>query len=151
MPHAEAPRWTTYANERLASEGFRRGGGRAAVIDLLDAQECALSAQEIEDQLREGERRVGRATVYRVLDELVDLDLLAKVEIGDGVARFEPVFPEGTHHHHHFVCRNCGKLIPFEDDELERVLRRIARREGVTMDGHDVTLRGLCPDCSDAV
>ena len=151
MASTEAPRWTAYANERLAGEGYRRGGGRAAVIDLLDAQECALSAQENEDQLREGERRVGRATVYRVLDELVDLDLLAKVEIGDGVARFERVFPEGTHHHHHFVCRNCGKLIPFEDDELERVLRRIARREGVTMDGHDVTLRGLCPDCSDAV
>ena len=145
---SDAPRWTAYANERLANEGFRRGGGRAAVIDLLDAQECALSAQEIEDRLRAGERKVGRATVYRVLDELVELGLLSKVEIGDGVARFEAAFPEGADHHHHFVCTNCEKLIPFEDDDLERALRRVARREGLVMESHEVTLRGRCPDCS---
>ena len=113
-----APPWTAFANERLANEGFRRGGGRAAVIDLLDAQECALSAQEIEDQLKSGERTVGRATVYRVIDELVELGLLGRVELGDGIARFERVFPEGAHHHHHFVCSNCEKLVPFEDEEL---------------------------------
>ena len=54
-----APPWTAFANERLANEGFRRGGGRAAVIDLLDAQECALSAQEIEDQLKTGDAQSG--------------------------------------------------------------------------------------------
>ena len=143
-----APPWTAFANERLANEGFRRGGGRAAVIDLLDAQECALSAQEIEDQLKTGERTVGRATVYRVIDELVELGLLGRVELGDGIARFERVFPEGAHHHHHFVCSNCEKLVPFEDEELERVLRRVARREGLVMESHEVTLRGRCPDCS---
>ncbi|MDA0173624.1 transcriptional repressor [Solirubrobacter taibaiensis] len=143
-----APPWTAFANERLANEGFRRGGGRAAVIDLLDAQECALSAQEIEDQLKAGTRKVGRATVYRVIDELVDLGLLGRVELGDGIARFERVFPEGAHHHHHFVCSNCEKLVPFEDEELERVLRRVARREGLVMESHEVTLRGRCPDCS---
>lgn len=143
-----APPWTAFANERLANEGFRRGGGRAAVIDLLDAQECALSAQEIEDQLKAGERKVGRATVYRVIDELVELGLLGRVELGDGIARFERVFPEGAHHHHHFVCSNCEKLVPFEDEELERVLRRVARREGLVMESHEVTLRGRCPDCS---
>lgn len=143
-----APPWTAFANERLANEGFRRGGGRAAVIDLLDAQECALSAQEIEDQLKSGERKVGRATVYRVIDELVELGLLGRVELGDGIARFERVFPEGAHHHHHFVCSNCEKLVPFEDEELERVLRRVARREGLVMESHEVTLRGRCPDCS---
>ena len=143
-----APPWTAFANERLANEGFRRGGGRAAVIDLLDAQECALSAQEIEDQLKTGERPVGRATVYRVIDELVELGLLGRVELGDGIARFERVFPEGAHHHHHFVCSNCEKLVPFEDEELERVLRRVARREGLVMESHEVTLRGRCPDCS---
>ena len=143
-----APPWTAFANERLANEGFRRGGGRAAVIELLDAQECALSAQEIEDQLKSGERKVGRATVYRVIDELVELGLLGRVELGDGIARFERVFPEGAHHHHHFVCSNCEQLVPFEDEELERVLRRVARREGLVMESHEVTLRGRCPDCS---
>lgn len=145
---SEALRWTTYAHERLANEGYRRGGGRAAVIDLLDGQDCALSAQEIEDALREGERRVGRATVYRVLDELVELGLIAKVEIGDGITRFESVFPDGAEHHHHFVCSNCGKLIPFVDDDLEKAIRRLSRREGFEVEAHDVTLHGYCSDCA---
>lgn len=144
----DALRWTSYAQDRLANEGYRRGGGRSAVIELLDEQTCALSAQEIEDRLRDGGRAVGRATVYRVLDQLDALGLLGKVEVGDGVTRFESVFPEGTHHHHHFVCRNCGKLIPFHDDELERAIRKIARREALAMETHEVTLRGLCPDCA---
>jgi Fur family ferric uptake transcriptional regulator len=147
MPRSEAPRWTAYANERLASEGYRRGGGRAAVIDLLDAQECALTAQEIEDRLRAADRRVGRATIYRVLDELLELGLLGKVEVGDGVTRFESVYPDGAEHHHHFVCGNCGKLIPFVDDELERAVRRVSRREGFAVEAHEITLRGYCEDC----
>jgi Fur family ferric uptake transcriptional regulator len=142
------PRWTTYAHERLASEGYRRGGGRAAVIEFLDGQECARSAQEIEDALREGDRRVGRATVYRVLDELVALGLLGKVEIGDGVTRFESVYPDGADHHHHFVCTNCGTLIPFVDDELERAIRKVSRREGFELEAHEITLRGYCADCA---
>jgi Fur family transcriptional regulator, ferric uptake regulator len=150
MPGSEAPRWTTYAHERLASEGYRRGGGRAAVIELLENQECALSAQEIEDTLRDSERRVARATVYRVLDELVELGLIAKVEIGDGVTRFESVYPDGAEHHHHFVCINCGRLIPFADDELERAIRRVSRREGFTLEAHDITLRGYCEDCANS-
>ena len=47
---------------------------------------------------------MGRATVYRVLDELDGLGLIAKLEIGDGLTRFETVFPDGTRHHHHLVC-----------------------------------------------
>jgi len=148
MGSAHAPRWSSFARERLANDGYKRGGGREAVIDLLDGQECALSAQEIEDALRDGERKVGRATIYRVLDELDSLGLIARVEIGDGITRYESLFPGGAEHHHHLVCDGCGKLIPFVDDELERAIRRIARREGFTVAEHDVTLRGTCPRCS---
>lgn len=147
MDSTSAPRWTQYANERLANTGYRRGGGRRAVIELLDSQECALSAQEIEDALRAGDRKVGRATVYRVLDELDSLGLVARVEIGDGVTRYETVFPDRAEHHHHLVCDQCGKLIPFVDDELERAIRRIGRREDFTIAGHDVTLHGSCAAC----
>jgi Fur family transcriptional regulator, ferric uptake regulator len=145
---AEAPAWAAYAHERLANTGFRRGGARSAVIELLDAEECALSATEIEDALRAGDRRVGRATVYRVLDELDHLGLVTRIEIGDGLARYEAVFPNGAQHHHHLVCDDCGKLVPFSDDELERAIRRVARRESFVVNDHDVTLHGFCPDCA---
>ena len=144
----EGPRWSTYAKQRLAGDGYRSGGGRNLVIELLDGETCALSAQEIEDALRSGERKVGRATIYRVLDELAGLGLVARVEIGDGITRYESLFPDGAEHHHHLVCDHCGKLIPFVDEELERAIRRIARRESFEVADHDVTLHGACADCS---
>lgn len=150
MAGQQAPGWSQYAHERLASTGFRRGGARSAVIELLNAEECARSAIEIEDELRAGGRRVGRATVYRVLDELVGLGLVTRIEIGDGLTRYEAVFPDGAEHHHHLVCDGCGKLTPFTDDELERTIRRVARRESFTINDHDVTLHGSCEDCAPA-
>jgi Fur family ferric uptake transcriptional regulator len=149
MAMGSGPGWAQYANERLASTGFRRGGARSAVIDLLDGERCARSAIEIEDSLRGGGRRVGRATVYRVLDELDRLGLVARIEIGDGMARYESVFPDGVQHHHHLVCDDCGRLMPFVDDELERAIHRVGRREGFAVDEHDVTLHGSCPDCTE--
>ncbi len=148
MAGSHAPGWSTYAHERLASRGFRRGGARSAVIELLHTEACALSAIEIEDALRAGGRRVGRATIYRVLDELDGLGLVTKIEIGDGMTRFEAVFPDGAQHHHHLVCDGCGKLTPFTDDELERTIRRVAKRTSFTVNDHDVTLHGSCEDCA---
>jgi Fur family ferric uptake transcriptional regulator len=150
MADGQGPGWARYAHERLASTGFRRGGARSAVIDFLDAQECARTAIEIEDALRERGRRVGRATVYRVLDELDELGLVTRIEIGDGLSRYELVYPDGAEHHHHLVCDGCGKLMPFVDDELERAIRRVARREDFVIQDHDVTLHGSCADCPSA-
>lgn len=139
--------WTEHAAARLAAAGRRSGGARRAVVELLGRQGCALSAFEIEAQLRRSRRSVGRASVYRALEELERLGLVARVEVGDGLARFEPVDPEG-HHHHHFVCADCGKLVPFHDDGLERAIGRLARRLDLEVGTHEVTLRGSCRDCA---
>jgi Fur family ferric uptake transcriptional regulator len=80
--------WSEHAERRLAEAGFRRGGARAAVIGLLDHQACALSAYDIEDALRGDGRGVARASVYRVLEELVGLGLVTRVEVGQDSARY---------------------------------------------------------------
>jgi Fur family ferric uptake transcriptional regulator len=140
--------WSEHALEQLSDAGYRRGGARQAVIELLDTQACALSALDIEDELRAGDgRRVGRASIYRVLDELVTLGLLTRVEVGDGVARYEPQRPHGGEHHHHFVCDGCGRLTPFQDDALERAIRGLAARVSFDVSDHDVTLHGCCENC----
>ena len=144
--------WSEHALERLSDAGFRRGGARQVVIELLDEQPCALSALDIEDELRSREgRRVGRASIYRVLDELVTLDLLSRVEVGDGVARYEPQRPHHENeHHHHLVCDGCGRLEPFQDDALERAIRGLAARVAFDVSDHDVTLHGSCEACRKA-
>ena len=137
--------WSEQALEQLSSAGYRRGGARQAVIELLDEQPCALTVLDIEERLRAGAgRTVGRASIYRAVDELVSLDLLTRVDVGDGVARYEP---QRSHHHHHLVCDGCGRLEPFEDDALEKAIHGLAARVSFDVSDHDVTLHGCCADC----
>jgi Fur family ferric uptake transcriptional regulator len=117
------------------------------VVEYLGTRECCLSAQELFDGLRAGGGKVGIASVYRVLDQLADLRLVQRIDLGDGTARFEPAWPGGEHHHHHLVCDECGRIEPFADSSLERALERVADRLGYEVEGHDVVLRGVCDDC----
>jgi Fur family ferric uptake transcriptional regulator len=141
-----ADAWSEHAEARLQQAGFRRGGARVAVIGLLEEQSCALSAYEIEAKLREEGRGVARASVYRVLDQLDGLGLVTKIEVGQGIARYEPNRP-GHDHHHHMVCARCGEVIPFADAELEATIDRVAERVTFEVAEHDIVLRGACADC----
>jgi len=140
--------WREHTEEALRGAGFRAGGARAAVLDLMAGQDCCASAQEIHETLRGTGRSVGIASVYRVLDVLVELRLVQRIDVGDGIARFEPALPDGDHHHH-VVCDDCGKVEPFSDSSLETAIARASRRLGYSVDAHEVVLRGECGDCRD--
>jgi Fur family transcriptional regulator, ferric uptake regulator len=138
--------WREHVHAELARAGLRRGGARERVIELLASESCALSAVEIEDALRAHGRQIGRATIYRVLDLLLEHGLVERVELGDGQARFERAQPSGEHHHH-LVCEQCGRLVAFDDAGLERAIDRLSERLGVRVDSHEVLLRGACSRC----
>ena len=138
--------WTDLALARLRDASGRSGSARRRVVELLGAQDCCLSAQEIHDSLREGGRPIGIASVYRALDGLDELRLVQRVDLGDGIARFEPAHAGGDHHHH-LVCDDCGKVEPFEDASLETAIERVADGRGYAVAAHDVVLRGTCDRC----
>jgi len=138
--------WTRGAVERLKEASGRSGGARRTVVEFLGEQECCVSAQEIHDGTRSRGARVGIASIYRALEALDALGLVQRIDLGDGISRFEPATPEGEHHHH-LVCDGCGKVEPFEDPALESALQRIAGGHGYAMAAHDVVLRGACEDC----
>ena len=144
----DAAGWRAHAERELARAGHRSGGARRAVVALLAAQECCLSAQEIHDRLRDGERSVGVASVYRAVDALAQLGLVRRVDV-DGVACYEPADPGGDHHHH-AICERCGKVDVFADPQLEVLIDDLAARLGYALDAHDVVLRGACPACASA-
>lgn len=142
--------WYGRASRALQDAGYRRGGARQAVLELLDRQPCARSAVEIETALRHGARSArtaSRASIYRILDELEALGLVARIEVGQGVVRFEPV-REGSGHHHHLICDHCGALTPFTDEELERTIRHVSQRVALNVSEHEVLLHGACADCA---
>jgi Fur family transcriptional regulator, ferric uptake regulator len=142
------PTWPDYVRAELATAGLKRGGARERIIEVLAEQSCALSAMEIEDALRAAGRPTARASIYRVLDLLVEYGLAERVVVGEGQARFEPVHPSG-HHHHHLVCDQCGRLVAFDDPGLERAIDRLSDRLGVRVESHEVLLRGACGACGD--
>jgi Fur family ferric uptake transcriptional regulator len=147
MVPTRAQTWSEHVHKALAAAGLKRGGARERVIELLAAQRCALTAVEIEDELKASARPTGRASIYRVLDLLVEHGLVERVAVGDGQARFEPIHPGGADHHHHLVCEQCGRLVAFDDPGLERAIDALGKRLGVRVEHHDVLLRGACDRC----
>lgn len=129
---------------RLDEAGYRSGAARREVIELLAGEPCALTALEIDRRLDS----VGRASVYRTLDQLDRLNLVQRVEIGGDSAGYERVDPEL--HHHHLVCDECGRLTPFADRSLEQAIEAVSRAAEFEVAAHDVVLRGRCPDCKTA-
>lgn len=145
----DAADWTMHTLEALQRAGYRSGEARAAVVEQLAEQECCLTAQEIFDNLRDRGRTVGIASVYRVLDVLVEMGLVQRIDVGDGAARFEPAYPSGEHHHH-LLCADCGEVVAFEDAALERAITKLGKRLDAVIEGHDVVLHGLCSSCKPA-
>ena len=140
--------WTDDALARMRSESGRSGGARRVVVEFLGRQDCCLSAQEIHDGVRARGARIGIASVYRALEGLDELGLVQRVDLGDGISRFERADPRGDHHHH-LVCGDCGKVEPFQDPALETAIVNVAGGRGYDVAAHDVVLRGACADCRD--
>jgi len=147
MARARIESWADHAQRVLAESKHHTGAARRAVLELLDSQACALSALEIEDALRSGTRPVGRASIYRILDELERLGLVQKVQVGQAMARYEPI-RAGHGHHHHLVCDSCGTVTPFTDSELERAIQKLSHRVPMQVAEHEIVLHGACQACA---
>jgi Fur family ferric uptake transcriptional regulator len=146
MPTSVQEEWAEHARAVLDQAGHRKARARDALIDLLAGESCALSALEIEDRLRDRDQRVARASIYRILELLVERSLVTRLELGEGQARYELIDPAGEHHHH-LLCDGCGQLTPFDDRDLERAIDRLARRLQFRTDDHEVVLHGACSAC----
>jgi Fur family ferric uptake transcriptional regulator len=148
-PTPQLPRWAERAAQALTDAGYRRGGARGAILELLDEQSCALSAVEIQEALARGNRDVSRSSVYRVMEELEEIGLLQRVELGQGMVRYEAVRGDPGHHHH-LVCDHCGRLQPFTDEALERAIRRVSDRVPLRVSEHEIVIHGSCDTCAAA-
>ncbi|MGA2927123.1 MAG: Fur family transcriptional regulator [Solirubrobacteraceae bacterium] len=148
MARKDTDSWVEHAQHVLAQTEHRTGAARQALLELLDAQACALSAIEIEDALRAQQRPIGRASIYRILDELERLHLVQKLQVGQAMGRYEPI-RTGEGHHHHLVCDNCGTVTPFTDRDLETAILKLSHRVPMRVDEHEIVLHGACQQCTD--
>ncbi len=147
MPTAVDTTWAEHALAMLSEAGYRRGGARTAVVEALARHDCAVSALALEEELRRRKVHVGRASIYRALDVLEELGLVQRFEVERGIASYERINLNG-HHHHHAICRHCGRMEPFEDRSLERAIEQVSDLVPFEIAEHDVVLRGLCERCA---
>ena len=147
MSAATQTGWAEHALATLRAAGHRRGGARTAVVEALARHDCAVTALDLDDELRRRKPAVGRASIYRALEQLEQLGLLRRIEVARGVAGYERIARDGEHHHH-AICRDCGRMIPFEDASLERAIDQVSGRMGFDAAEHEVTIRGRCERCA---
>jgi Fur family transcriptional regulator, ferric uptake regulator len=122
-----------------------------AIEDALRTAEGFRTAQQLHDELRHRGDRVGLTTVYRHLNLLVEHHLADMVNREDGEAQYRlcgAARPSGEGHHHHIVCRECGRSVEVAGPEVERWAERVAATAGYTDISHTVELFGLCAEHS---
>lgn len=130
---------------RLGNAGRRNTPARASVVAATFRRHSPFTAEEVVHEVARG--GVGRATVFRTLDLLVSIGALSRVhgiEDGGRCVRYTPCAPA---HHHHLVCRSCGRVEEIDLAGLDTKLARFARTRGYASLGHTLEIAGICADC----
>ena len=125
--------------------GTRSTRQRSAVSALLDTVDDFRSAQDLHDLLRQRGENVGLTTVYRTLQALADAGEVDVMRTEDGEAVYRRC---SRGHHHHLVCRECGRTVEVEEPAVETWAAAIGERHGFTAVVHTVEVVGVCPLCS---
>lgn len=129
----------------ISARGLKQSRQRDAIAEAFFATPGHVSAEELVERVRTGERRVSVATVYRTLKLLGESGLATPRDFGEGQTRWESAV--GRSHHDHLVCRGCGDIVEFANDEIERLQARVARHHGFVVHSHRLELYGICGRC----
>jgi Fur family ferric uptake transcriptional regulator len=127
--------------------GLRSTRQRSAVTRLLEDTDDFRSAQEIHEQLRRSGEGIGLTTVYRTLQTLADAGEIDMLRTDSGEAIYRRC---SAHHHHHLVCKHCGRTVEVEGPTVELWAERVAAEHGFTEISHTVEIFGSCATCTPA-
>jgi Fur family transcriptional regulator, ferric uptake regulator len=122
----------------------RRTRQRAAVHDILSGLTEFRTAQQIHDELRHHGDRIGLTTVYRTLQAMTDVGELDAIRTGDGETAYRRC---SDGHHHHLVCRSCGRTVEVSGPAVEKWATAVAEQHGFRNVSHDLEIFGTCGTC----
>jgi Fur family ferric uptake transcriptional regulator len=118
---------------------------KTAVLEQLSNTAEFVSAQELHQKISQSGKKLGLTTVYRALTEMVEQGTADSLSISDGEMRYRICTPE---HHHHLICRVCGKTVEFDLPGFEELALEVAKANGFTELSHEIELFGVCTRCS---
>jgi Fur family transcriptional regulator, ferric uptake regulator len=137
-------RATLAAGDRLAAAGERVTQQRLLVANALAANGRQLTADELYRSLKRQEPSIGRATVFRTLETLVEAGVARRLELDGHVYAYVACLPE---HHHHLACTNCGRVEEIDEAYVRPIVDRLARDMGFQIDDARLDFYGRCATC----
>ncbi|WP_042458465.1 Fur family transcriptional regulator [Neobacillus dielmonensis] len=130
------------AIQHLKDHGFKQTGKREDMLQLFADSDKYLTAKDVFDQLKDDYPGLSFDTIYRNLALFVNMGILEMTELsGEKHFRFTCA---GPHHHHHFICLDCGKTKEIETCPMDAISENL---KGYDISGHKFEIYGRCPDC----
>lgn len=127
----------------LERQNLKHTKQRDIILTAFLESGAHVSAEQLYNDVRESHPNIGYTTIYRTLKLLVDAGIAQERRFDDGLTRYEVE----NEHHDHLVCLNCGRIIEFESDIIERVQEQIAADYGFKVTRHRHELYGECKGC----
>lgn len=129
-------------DQYLAKHQLKQTKQRRTVVEHFLLLNTHVAAESLHESVREAGHNIGLATIYRTLNLLEDAGLADQKQFGDGRAVYEIRAP--GEHHDHIICTDCGVVIEFENDEIERLQERVAKQHEMQLTSHRLDLFGRC-------
>lgn len=130
----------------LLTQGLKSTRQREIILEEFLAAGSHLSTEDLYLRLRKKNPCIGYATVHRTLKLFAECGIAEQRHFGDGQARYEASGHD--EHHDHLICTECGKIIEFEDPQIEKLQYEVAEKHGFSIERHRLELYGRCPDCA---
>jgi Fur family transcriptional regulator, ferric uptake regulator len=140
--------------DRFRGRGFKWTIPRQVILGVMTQEKKHLSVDQIYIKVHRQYPGIGLTTIYRTLEILYNLGLIRRYDFGDGKARYEMSYGLGVKHHHHLVCRKCGKIIDYEEmmEEESKLMKelekKLSRKYNFKIDTHQIHFYGLCAKCN---
>lgn len=133
----------------VKQKGLKYTEQREIVLSILLHAQEHLTAEEVYNEIKKEHKdsNIGIATVYRALSFLEEVDLIASITFGTDGKKYES---NAKSHHDHLICTDCGKIIEFIDDEIEKRQDKIAKKNKFKITSHSMQLYGVCEACQEA-
>lgn len=128
----------------LERKGLKWTRQREAILEIFLGTDDHLTSEEIYRRVIARHAGIGFSTVYRTLRLFVEANIASERNFRDGITRYEVRQP----HHDHLVCMRCGRILEFENDDIESLQTEVARQHGFRLVSHRHELYGYCQDCS---
>lgn len=151
VPHLPDPRQTPRvrrpsvpSKQIIRDLGLKVTSQRLDILDIVRSGSRHFTAQDVFDAAVRRCPDIGFATVYRFLRTLADRQYVLEVRMGGMPARYEWAAKD---HHDHLSCTGCGKIVEFENHEIEHLQEKVAHQFGFILNSHILELFGLCPAC----